>query len=101
RETEKEKRKQEKEEKQEDEQELEQQKTTPEACIRAEKLRAKKNEQKELVALVEALEAKNKELQRVVEEKRRVATADVQRMQKAVLQLQQMNRFAKDYATAP
>ncbi|GMF24715.1 unnamed protein product [Phytophthora lilii] len=93
---EKEKNQKENEEKQEQEQE-----TTPEARVRAERLRAKQEEQKELEALVEALEAKNKELQKVVEEKRRVATADVQRMQRAAIQLEQVSHLAKDYATAP
>ncbi|KAE8903680.1 hypothetical protein PF005_g15116 [Phytophthora fragariae] len=88
-------------EEKEKEQEQEQLKTSPEATIRAERLRAKQEEQKELEALVEALEARNKELQRVVEEKRRVATADVQRMQRVAGQLEQVNHLAKDYASAP
>ncbi|EGZ13804.1 hypothetical protein PHYSODRAFT_510452 [Phytophthora sojae] len=85
----------------EDDEQQEQEKTTPEARIRAERLRAKQEEQKELEALVEALETKNKELQRSVEEKRRLATADVQRMQRAAAQLDQVSHLAKDYATAP
>ncbi|KAE8992389.1 hypothetical protein PR003_g17633 [Phytophthora rubi] len=88
-------------EEQDKEQEQEQLKTSPEATIRAERLRAKQEEQKELEALVEALEARNKELQRAVEEKRRVATADVQRMQRVAGQLEQVNHLAKDYASAP
>ncbi|KAG6599772.1 40S ribosomal protein S16 [Phytophthora cinnamomi] len=81
----------EKEENREEEKEEgeEQDQTTPEARIRAERLRAKQEEQKELETLVEALEAKNKQLQRALEEKRRVATADVQRMQRAAVQLEQ------------
>ncbi|KAK1943896.1 hypothetical protein P3T76_005292 [Phytophthora citrophthora] len=78
-----------------------QQDASPEARIRAERLRAKQEEQRELEALVEALEAKNKELQKTVEEKRRVATADVQRMQRVAVQLEEVNHLAKDYATAP
>ncbi|POM66949.1 Hypothetical protein PHPALM_17117 [Phytophthora palmivora] len=91
--------KQEEEEKEEAEKEQDQ--ATPEAWIRAERLRAKQEEQKELEALVQTLEAKNKELQRVVDEKRRVATADVQRMQRAAIQLEQVSHLAKNYATAP
>ncbi|CAH0481576.1 unnamed protein product [Peronospora belbahrii] len=83
------------------EKEKEKDKTTPEAWIRAERLRAKQEEKKELERLVEALETKNKDLQRVVEEKRRHATADVQRMQRAAIQLGQMSHLAKDYAITP
>ncbi|KAF1795399.1 Polyamine-modulated factor 1/Kinetochore protein NNF1 [Phytophthora cactorum] len=94
--------KQQEEKKQEEgEEQQEQDKTSPEARIRAERLRAKQEEQKELEALVEELEAKNKELQKVVEEKRRIATADVQRMQRAAIQLEEASHLAKDYATAP
>ncbi|KAG7378347.1 hypothetical protein PHYPSEUDO_010227 [Phytophthora pseudosyringae] len=88
-------------EKKEEEQEQEQDTASPEARIRAERLRAKQDEHKELEALVEALEARNKELQKVVEEKRRVATADVQRMQRTASQLEEVSHLAKDYATAP
>ncbi|RLN46999.1 hypothetical protein BBJ29_008811 [Phytophthora kernoviae] len=82
-------------------QEQEPEDTTPEARVRLERLRAKQEEQKELEKLVEALEAQNKELQRTVEEKRRVATTDVQRMQRAANQLEQVSHLAKDYASAP
>ncbi|KAF4319947.1 hypothetical protein BBO99_00005748 [Phytophthora kernoviae] len=82
-------------------QEQEPEDTTPEARVRLERLRAKQEEQKELEKLVEALEARNKELQRTVEEKRRVATTDVQRMQRAANQLEQVSHLAKDYASAP
>ncbi|ETP42913.1 hypothetical protein F442_10244 [Phytophthora nicotianae P10297] len=90
------------EKKQEDKEEQpEQEQMSPEARIRAERLLAKQEEQKELEALVETLEAKNKELQKVVEEKRRIATADVQRMQRAAIQLEEASHLAKDYASAP
>ncbi|ETI44997.1 hypothetical protein PPTG_01780 [Phytophthora nicotianae INRA-310] len=90
------------EKKQEDKEEQpEQEQVSPEARIRAERLLAKQEEQKELEALVETLEAKNKELQKVVEEKRRIATADVQRMQRAAIQLEEASHLAKDYASAP
>jgi predicted RNase H-like nuclease (RuvC/YqgF family) len=82
-------------------QQEEEDKTTPQARIRAERLRAKHDEQKELEALVQALENKNKELQRSVEEKRRQATADVQRITHAAIQLEQVSQLAKDFATAP
>ncbi|KAL4111520.1 hypothetical protein PRIC1_003198 [Phytophthora ramorum] len=85
----------------EEKQETEQEKTTPAARIRAERLRAKQEEQKELEALVAALENKNKELQRAVEEKRQVATTDVQRMQRVAVQLEQASNLAKDFASAP
>ncbi|EEY55710.1 uncharacterized protein PITG_09676 [Phytophthora infestans T30-4] len=75
--------------------------TSPEARVRVERLRAKQEEKKELEALVEALEAKTKELQREVEEKRRLATADVQRMQRTAIQLEEASDLAKNYATAP
>ncbi|CAI5734625.1 unnamed protein product [Peronospora destructor] len=75
--------------------------TTPEALIRAERLRAKQEEKNELERLVETLETKNKELQGVVEEKRRQATADAQQMQRAAIQLEQVSHLAKVYATNP
>ncbi|RLN55666.1 hypothetical protein BBJ28_00008974 [Nothophytophthora sp. Chile5] len=74
---------------------------SPEARIRVERLRAKEEEQQELQALVAQLEARNEQLQRVVEEKRRAATADVQRMQRAAEQLEKVSHLAKDYASAP
>ncbi|KAI9984481.1 hypothetical protein PInf_005834 [Phytophthora infestans] len=96
------KQKEQEEKKQEEEEEqLEEDQTSPEARVRVERLRAKQEEKKELEALVEALEAKNKELQREVEEKRRLATADVQRMQRTAIQLEEASDLAKNYATAP
>ncbi|RLN94757.1 hypothetical protein BBJ28_00005276 [Nothophytophthora sp. Chile5] len=74
---------------------------SPEARIRVERLRAKEEEQQELQTLVAQLEARNEQLQRVVEEKRRAATADVQRMQRAADQLEKVSHLAKDYASAP
>ncbi|CAI5706371.1 unnamed protein product [Peronospora effusa] len=83
------------------EKEPKQDKITPEALIRAERLRAKQEEKKELEKLVETLETKNKELQRIVEEKRRQATVDAQQMQRAAIQLEQVSHLAKVYATNP
>ncbi|CAI5740805.1 unnamed protein product [Hyaloperonospora brassicae] len=74
-------------------------KATPAAWIRAERLHAKLEEKKELERLVGALETKNQELDRVVEERRRVATADVQRMQRAATQLEQVRHLATEFAT--
>ena len=91
----------EKEEEKNAENEQKQDKTTPEAWIRAERLRAKQEEKKELERLVETLETKNKELQRVVDEKRRQATADAQQMQRAAIQLEQVSHLANVYATNP
>ncbi|KAL3661823.1 hypothetical protein V7S43_013117 [Phytophthora oleae] len=99
-EREKEEKKMQNEGKEEDNSDPEQE-TSPEARIQVERLRAKQEEQRELEALVEALEAKNKELQKAVEEKRRVATADVQRMQRVAIQLEEVSHLAKDYASAP
>uniref|UniRef100_A0AAV1ULE5 Uncharacterized protein n=1 Tax=Peronospora matthiolae TaxID=2874970 RepID=A0AAV1ULE5_9STRA len=74
-------------------------KATPAAWVRAERLRAKLEEKDELERLVKALETRNQELDRVVEEKRRVATADVQRMQRAATQLEQVRHLAMDFAS--
>ncbi|TDH70217.1 hypothetical protein CCR75_002244 [Bremia lactucae] len=76
-------------------------KLSPEAQIRVERLRAKQQEQKELEALVHELEAKNKELEKDVEDNRRVAIADVQRMQRMAIQVEEASRLAKDYASSP
>ncbi|CEG40678.1 Nnf1 [Plasmopara halstedii] len=83
-----------------DEQNQTQEETSPEAQIRAERLRAKQEEKKELENLVATLEAKNKDLQKAVEEKRRVAIADVQRMQRAAMQLEEASEFAQNYASS-
>ena len=74
-------------------------KATPAAWIRAERLRAKLEEKKELERVVGALETKNQELDRVVEERLRVATTDVQRMQRAATQLEQVRHLATEFAT--